>query len=284
MSSASNTIRRVFCFLDWVSKPANMPQRSKSPDCARSGAGCASTNSNCLPRKSWSRQSKPSAFAMMRWEVSSKATKMPGSAKTRAPFARNCRPKMVFPEPGPPCTKAVRARGRPPPVISSKPAIPVGAFLDAATKCERTAVIVPSIGYPSHDTPPEFGGMCASQHRAADGGLTVLQHPSPPGGVNARRTRRLAEIVDDPNQGAQCGAHHSIRVTGPRHILRVDCYTIHGKFQRPGQRRHSGQFKDRCRTAQAMGAIAQLIQDLRTAWVATRQCLAQFQEMKAVAF
>jgi hypothetical protein len=35
---------------------------------------------------------------------------------------------MVLPQPGPPQTMVGRPAGRPPPVISSKPAIPVGAF------------------------------------------------------------------------------------------------------------------------------------------------------------
>jgi hypothetical protein len=35
---------------------------------------------------------------------------------------------MVFPEPGPPTRSVVRPLGRPPPVISSNPAMPVGAF------------------------------------------------------------------------------------------------------------------------------------------------------------
>src|SRR5580698_7027219 len=35
---------------------------------------------------------------------------------------------MVLPDPGPPTRSVVRPRGSPPPVISSKPAIPVAAF------------------------------------------------------------------------------------------------------------------------------------------------------------
>jgi hypothetical protein len=80
-------------------------------------------------------QPKLSALVSMRWEVSSKATKMPGSLQSRAPWARNCKAMMVLPEPGPPTSKVVRPRGRPPPVISSKPAIPVGTLLDALATC-----------------------------------------------------------------------------------------------------------------------------------------------------
>src|ERR1700691_1871505 len=35
---------------------------------------------------------------------------------------------MVLPDPGPPINSVVRPRGKPPPLISSKPAIPVAAF------------------------------------------------------------------------------------------------------------------------------------------------------------
>src|SRR5580704_13427060 len=41
---------------------------------------------------------------------------------------RNSIPSMVLPQPGPPQTIVVRPRGNPPPLISSSPLIPVGAF------------------------------------------------------------------------------------------------------------------------------------------------------------
>src|ERR1700675_5080453 len=49
---------------------------------------------------------------------------------------------MVLPDPGPPISNVVRPRGKPPSLISSKPAIPVGAFLDAAAAGERSDFIV----------------------------------------------------------------------------------------------------------------------------------------------
>src|SRR5438128_2257181 len=52
----------------------------------------------------------------------------PGSLCSSAPRTRNSIPNSDFPEPAPPLINVGRPRGRPPPVISSKPAIPVGAF------------------------------------------------------------------------------------------------------------------------------------------------------------
>src|SRR5258708_33281479 len=64
----------------------------------------------------------------MSWGVSSKAIRTPGSLYSRAPRTRNSIPSMVLPQPGPPQTMVVRPLGRPPPVISSSPGMPVGDF------------------------------------------------------------------------------------------------------------------------------------------------------------
>nr|ART37899.1 F506 [uncultured bacterium] len=64
----------------------------------------------------------------MRFEVSSKATKMPGSLQSWAPCTRNCSANTVLPEPGPPTSNVVRPRGKPPPVISSNPVMPVSTL------------------------------------------------------------------------------------------------------------------------------------------------------------
>src|ERR1700674_2346650 len=45
-----------------------------------------------------------------------------------APRTRNSSPNSVFPAPAPPLIRVGRPRGNPPPVISSKPWIPVAAF------------------------------------------------------------------------------------------------------------------------------------------------------------
>jgi len=57
------------------------------------------TNNNCLSRKPWMFQPKLSAFATMRLELSSNATKIPGSSNPDAPCTRNWSAKMVLPEP-----------------------------------------------------------------------------------------------------------------------------------------------------------------------------------------
>jgi hypothetical protein len=49
---------------------------------------------------------------------------------------------MVLPDPGPPISSVVRPRGKPPPLISSKPTIPVGAFLETAGAGERSDFIM----------------------------------------------------------------------------------------------------------------------------------------------
>src|ERR1700730_12229547 len=74
--------------------------------------------------------SKPSeaTFLAMSWGVSSKAIRTPGSLYSRTPRTRNSIPSMVLPQPGPPQMIVVRPLGRPPPLISSSPRIPVGDF------------------------------------------------------------------------------------------------------------------------------------------------------------
>src|SRR6185312_2804087 len=129
MSSASKTIRRAFVLAVMAWSAASMPLRSKVPDCTRSGIGCASRKTIFLDRSSARFQPKLSAFAMSRFEASSKATKIPGSLHSCAPCTRNWSERMVLPEPGPPTSSVVRPRGRPPPVISSRPVIPVGALV-----------------------------------------------------------------------------------------------------------------------------------------------------------
>jgi hypothetical protein len=62
----------------------------------------------------------------MLWGDSSNATNMPGS--WLAPCTKNCSANIVLPEPGPPTNSVVRPVGTPPPVIESKPAMPVGVL------------------------------------------------------------------------------------------------------------------------------------------------------------
>src|ERR1700730_4992839 len=73
--------------------------------------------------------------------VSSKVIKTPGSPNSVAPRTRNSMANMVFPQPGPPHTMVGRPAGRPPPLISSKPAIPLGAFFSCG-KARVAAALV----------------------------------------------------------------------------------------------------------------------------------------------
>src|SRR5271169_2560263 len=50
----------------------------------------------------------------------------PGSPNTTAPRTRNSAANSVLPQPAPPHTSVGRPRGNPPPVISSRPWMPVG--------------------------------------------------------------------------------------------------------------------------------------------------------------
>jgi len=58
--------------------------------------------------------------------VSSKDMNTPGSPNCTAPRTRNSAANSVLPQPGPPQTSVGRPRGNPPPVISSRPWMPVG--------------------------------------------------------------------------------------------------------------------------------------------------------------
>src|ERR1700722_10734182 len=132
MSSASKTMRRAAMAFACAPNTASIPLRSKSPACIRSGAGCASRkNSLFLVCRSATFQLKPSRFATMRFGLSSKATNMPGSLKSRAPCTRNCSAKMVLPDPAPPASSVDRPWGKPPPVSSSNPTMPLGVFFSA---------------------------------------------------------------------------------------------------------------------------------------------------------
>src|ERR1700722_9736383 len=74
---------------------------------------------------------KPSeeTFFLMSSEVSSKVISTPGSLNSSAPRTRNSVAKSDLPQPAAPQTSVGLPAGSPPPVISSKPPIPVGTFL-----------------------------------------------------------------------------------------------------------------------------------------------------------
>ena len=73
-------------------------------------------------------------FAVRSSTDSSNDMNTPGSLYRRAPLIKNSIPRIVLPLPGPPQTSVGRPRGSPPPVISSRPWIPVG---DLGTKLGR---------------------------------------------------------------------------------------------------------------------------------------------------
>ena len=91
---------------------------------------CAPSPRQLLARQSVGADRYPSeaTFVASSSAVSSKAMKTPGSLYSVAPCARNAMPSMVLPQPAAPHTKVGRPLGRPPPVISSRPEMPVGTF------------------------------------------------------------------------------------------------------------------------------------------------------------
>src|SRR5215471_13303830 len=61
----------------------------------------------------------------------------PGSSYWVAPRTRNSIDSKVLPHPGPPQTRVGLPRGKPPPVISSSPWMPVGAFAKTSGETRR---------------------------------------------------------------------------------------------------------------------------------------------------
>src|SRR5664280_752428 len=90
-------------------------------------------SSFCLTKASRSkpREAKLVASSSAR---SSKAMKTPGSANCAAPRARNSMARSVLPLPALPHTSEGRPAGRPPPVTSSRPEMPVGVLRSAGVR------------------------------------------------------------------------------------------------------------------------------------------------------
>ena len=112
------------------SSRANSGSKSNSPDSTISAgstwkACTTSSPSRCSPSRS---NPSEATLALTLPADSSKVTSTPGSPYSRAPATRNCNPSSVLPDPVPPVTSVDLPRGSPPPVISSSPRIPVGAF------------------------------------------------------------------------------------------------------------------------------------------------------------
>ena len=137
-SMVSSTTR--FAPTDWMAKSRrrNSPSRSYSPLSSISLRSISTVSMAISPRSTRSLRSKPSeaTFFARSSDGSSKLMNTPGSPKRVAPLTRNCMANSVLPHPGPPHTRVGRPAGRPPPVISSKPRIPVGAFSMPLTGAE----------------------------------------------------------------------------------------------------------------------------------------------------
>src|ERR1017187_2057580 len=71
---------------------------------------------------------------------------------------------MVLPEPGPPTSSVVRPSGKPPPVISSKPVMPVGAFFSPLTRGDWTGLILFPAGSTINSTTARAGGNTHAEH------------------------------------------------------------------------------------------------------------------------
>src|SRR3990172_8649587 len=108
----------------------NRPSRSYSPVSSISLLSTRTWSTSIFFRAERSARSKPSdaTFCASSLAFSSKDMKTPGSPCSRAPRMRNSMENKVFPLPALPATSVGRPLGNPPPVISSKPLIPLGHF------------------------------------------------------------------------------------------------------------------------------------------------------------
>ena len=108
--------------------PCSAPRSLRTSTVRRrysSGSGVASTITN-RPSCTNPRTSHPklSELAIRSSARSANVTSTPGSPNSRAPLAKNCRPKTVLPVPVPPANNVVRPRGNPPRASESKPGMP----------------------------------------------------------------------------------------------------------------------------------------------------------------
>jgi hypothetical protein len=106
------------------------PSRSYSPVSPNSLGVMDTWSTNSFLSATSRSRSKPSeaTFLVRSGIDSSNEMNTPGSLYWVAPRTRNSSPNSVFPAPAPPLMRVGRPCGNPPPVISSKPRIPVAAF------------------------------------------------------------------------------------------------------------------------------------------------------------
>ena len=127
-SIVSSTTR--FAPIESMACPSRMnsPSRSYSPVSWISVRSIETKSTRSFFRAARSARSKPreATFCARSRALSSNAMKTPGSPCSRAPRTRNSIANSVFPQPAEPATSVGRPRGSPPPVISSRPRIPLG--------------------------------------------------------------------------------------------------------------------------------------------------------------
>src|SRR4029077_11918001 len=140
----SKTTRFALIALTAWAKRMNRPSRLYSPVSAIWFRSTETKSTNSFLRLASSRKSKPSdaTLASSFASVSSKSMHTPGSPYRTAPCTRNSIANKLLPHPVLPHTRVTRPFGRPPPVTSSNPWIPVGAL---ASDERRTFGLAPGI-------------------------------------------------------------------------------------------------------------------------------------------
>ncbi len=141
MSRASNTMRRALISSACADRPANR-RRGRSLPIARDPDSAGRRRTAAFFSAAPGDASRNVGIGLDALRSSPEGDEYPRFLVVRAPLTRNCSENMVLPDPGPPCTASFGPSGRPPPLISSKPAIPVGAFLDTNAAGERSSFIV----------------------------------------------------------------------------------------------------------------------------------------------
>jgi hypothetical protein len=166
-SMVSSTTRRAPTACTAADSRMNRPSRSNSPVVTNSVASTRHASTTRCPPASSPARSKPSEATSSANSSadSSNASNTPGSSKSCAPRTRNSSPNNVLPAPGPPVTRLARPRGNPPPVISSNPRMPVGAFPSP----ELTAGRVPGAWIDGAIGPPTWSTQASGGHRPAKG-------------------------------------------------------------------------------------------------------------------
>ena len=128
--------------------------KSNSPVATISVGSTRNESITSRPSRWSSSRSKPSerTLRVTLAADSSKLTSTPGSPYCRAPATRNSSPSSDLPAPALPATSVTLPLGSPPPVISSSPRIPVGAFSSSRPTAPSVKAVSSLL---SMDLPPE---------------------------------------------------------------------------------------------------------------------------------